>query len=510
MSYGYEDPTDGWRSSEPDPASRGRRRAPADDADDAWQSERAGRQGQVPEAGGQYGYPASPPDRVWSGSGGRDYPPPPSGRPSIPDSGYGEPPTDRGWGAAPAERPYDAPSTESRGWGDPPPPRRPTGPQGPREDSAYARRPDGPAVGYPDERGWDGPRPAGRPPQAWQTDLQAERARRGYGEPPHQRRGPEDYRGGEYRSGAPARAGVYGAPAPADPRTRPGTVYPPRPRPGDDYVGGRGIDLDRSDDEPAPRGPWLKVLAVLATVALLAVCGAGFYITFLGKKGSDGAGGPTVHDITSRTIDPAPLTVAEVFPAATINLTGGDGGASTAPSSSGSAAASGAVQPYQVVKAEAGECKTAAVGDLATLLEGGGCSQVVRATLLTADQQYVVTTGLFNLKDEATTKQVKEGVKDIVNATKGRFSGFMAGGATDVIGRAKTQLAWDSRGHFLIYCVIARVDAAEPDARSPVVTQMVTDLVESYLNETVLTNRTLTPPPVPSAANSAAPTGSKK
>ncbi len=167
------------------------------------------------------------------------------------------------------------------------------------------------------------------------------------------------------------------------------------------------------------------------------------------------------------------------------------------------------MQPYQVVKAEAGQCKNAVVGDLAALLESGGCSQVVRATLLTADQQFVVTTGIFNLRDEATTKQVKEGVKGIVNATKGRFTGFMAGGATDVIGRAKTQLAWDVRGHFLIYCVIARADSGEPDAASPPVTQMVTDLVESYLNETVLTNRTLTPPPVPSAANTGSPATSK-
>jgi hypothetical protein len=209
-----------------------------------------------------------------------------------------------------------------------------------------------------------------------------------------------------------------------------------------------------------------------------------------------------VHDISNQGIDPAPLTVAEVFPAATINpggSAGDSGSAGAAPSGSASTAASGSVQPYQVVKAETAECKTAVVGDLVTLLANSGCSQVVRATLLTADQRYVVTTGLFNLRDEATAKQVNDEVKGIVNATKGRFTGFMAGGATDVIGRAKTQLAWDTRGHFLIYCVIARADSQEPDPKNPSVTQMVTDLVETYLNETVLTNRTLTPPAVPSS-----------
>jgi len=163
------------------------------------------------------------------------------------------------------------------------------------------------------------------------------------------------------------------------------------------------------------------------------------------------------------------------------------------------------MQPYQVVKPELNDCKNAVVGDLTALLASAGCTEVVRATLLTADQQYVVTAGLFNLLDADSAKRASDGVKGVVDATKGRFTGFMAGGATDIIGRAKTQLAWDTRGHFLLYCVIARADGKDPDAGSAQVTQIVTDLVENFLNETVLTNRTLTPPAVPSGATSASP-----
>ncbi len=484
MTYGYGDPNGGWPPSEPDPAARGRRRAADEGAgDDAWQSERTARQPYPPDERG-----GPPPTGVYG-----------SRRPAVP--------------AEPAEDPrYGQSHLTDR----------------------FVRR-DGPSVTRPPadgERGWEQPRPPGRPPQG--PDEYDDRARRGYADPPGQRRGaygppPEgarpdgqysggQYSGGQYEAGGygdrPARVNQYGVGAPVDPRTRP-TGAPPRPRTGDDYY-----DDERPGEPGGPSGrvpgrkrsPWTPVLAIVATVALLAVCGFGLHVMFFGgKPGPDGKTGATVHDISNQTIDPAPLTVAEVFPAASFNVGPATASGSAAAKPSGSASASAApagLQPYQVVKSDAGDCKNAVVGDLITLLANAGCTQVVRATLLTADQQYVITTGLFNLRDATTAKQVNDGVRDVVGATKGRFTGFMAGGATDVIGRAKTQLAWDTRGHFLLYCVIARADGADPDAKNPAVTQMVSDLVEAYLNETVLTNRTLNPPAVPSSDAPSVPASS--
>lgn len=458
MTYG------GWPPSEPDPAPRPRRHA-AEDDDGTWQ--------------GGWGAPPPPPRAAEPDADPRrnQYPDDRYVRrdgPAVTRPGTGEPwnaprPPGEPWNAArpPATEQWDA----GRRFGD-----RPPGGQVYGGGQTY-----GGGQGYDDRGGYD------------------DRARRGYGEPARQG---WDTGRDERADGYDGRRGnQYGVGT--DPRTRPG---PPRPRTGDDYY--------YDDEEPqrpsrAPkrkRSPWVPVLAVVATVALLAVCGAGFYVTFLGgKPGDDGKG--SAHDISSQTVDPVPLTVAEVFPAATITV--GTASGASAPASGAASAAPG-VQPYQVVKTDAGDCKNAVVGDLVALLDGAGCTQVVRATLLTADQQYVITTGLFNVRDNATAKQVGDGVKGVVDATKGRFSGFMAGGATDVIGRAKTQLAWDTRGHFLIYCVIARADSADPDAKNPAVTQIVTDLVEGYLNETVLTNRTLTPPAQPpSGAASGAPSPSQ-
>jgi hypothetical protein len=59
------------------------------------------------------------------------------------------------------------------------------------------------------------------------------------------------------------------------------------------------------------------------------------------------------------------------------------------------------------------------------------------------------------------------------------LSGYAAGGASDVIARSPTRLGWDVRGHYLIYCVVAR------SAGGPITDQaaqpVIQDLVEKYL-----------------------------
>ncbi len=98
-----------------------------------------------------------------------------------------------------------------------------------------------------------------------------------------------------------------------------------------------------------------------------------------------------------------------------------------------------------------------------------------------------MTAGIFNLKDNAAAVQAHEQIKSLVDDEKGRFTGFVAGTASRVLGRAPTQLAWDAQGHFLVYCVIARADAKEFEDGDPHLRVIIYDLAEKYLRDHVLT-----------------------
>ncbi|HKT04132.1 MAG TPA: hypothetical protein VJT31_31805, partial [Rugosimonospora sp.] len=211
------------------------------------------------------------------------------------------------------------------------------------------------------------------------------------------------------------------------------------------------------------------VLGVLASVALVAVAGAAAWITFSGSSADGAAQGPTGHDITSQRTDPAPLSVSEVFPGGTVTPQPG--------------------RAYALVRSQAAaDCASAVVGNLADLLKQAGCTQVVRATLTSPDQVYVVTAGVFNLTDEAAAQQVAGGIQASVSATKGRLSGYAAGGASDVFAHAPTRLGWDTRGHFLLFCVVARADGTAI-ASDATIRPILDDLVEKYLKGTVLKAR---------------------
>jgi len=230
---------------------------------------------------------------------------------------------------------------------------------------------------------------------------------------------------------------------------------------------------------------------VLAIIALVAVCGIGGYIMFFSKQGNNSAAGTGGHDLSSQQVDRVPLTVAELFPHASLTVK---------PAADDKVVPG--LQPYTVVKTEAGACKLTVVGDdLVALLTGDGCSQVVRATLTSADHGYVVTAGILNLRDATTATKALDDIKNTIDAAKGRFNGLSGGGATDIIARAPTQLGWDARGHYLVFCVIARADGAAVDPNSPGVTQLTRDMIQNYLEGVVLHAREVNGPP------SAAPSG---
>jgi hypothetical protein len=232
--------------------------------------------------------------------------------------------------------------------------------------------------------------------------------------------------------------------------------------------------------------PWMTALGLVAVAVLVAVCAAGGYLVFTapgsGGSGADRTPGALPHDITSRRTDAAPLSEAELFPAASV------------------------ANGYQLLKSQAlTDCRSAAVGEPVKMLPVQDCSQVVRGALLSADQAFVVTVGLFNFGTEVNAKQASESIRDSVGAQKGRFTGFNLGTPpSDVYARAATQLGWDIRGHFLAYCVIARADGKAIDGDDPTAHQIINDLVEKYLIGTVLQARVYPPSPVPPAGSAPA------
>jgi hypothetical protein len=231
-----------------------------------------------------------------------------------------------------------------------------------------------------------------------------------------------------------------------------------------------------------PRGPrstvWKGLLAGLSLVVLLTVCGFSAYFIMEDERAgvaavNDVLASPTVvpRDISSREVDPAPLTEAEVFPASEIAIVPG--------------------QPaYQVLKTqEIADCRAGATDDLRALLAEAGCSQLVRGTLKSPTGAYLVTGGIFNLATEENANKVYDGIKPLVDANKGRFTGLVAGKETQPIALAETHLGWDVRGHYLVYCVIARADGRKFDPGDPYARQIIYDMIVLHLKNNVLEKR---------------------
>lgn len=276
--------------------------------------------------------------------------------------------------------------------------------------------------------------------------------------------------GGTHSAGTAPVGAFHERPAPYGSPTRVGPATESRRGSPDAPASNRPGAPTRRSLRATRRG---RLMGTLAVAALVVVLGYGGYIAFFSTSdGTSAAAGPRAHDITSQRADPAPLTPAEVFPGTAVTATTGG-------------------QAYRLVKSQqAADCGTAVVGDISSLLSAAGCTQVVRATLLSADQTYVITAGIFNLRDADGAKQAADGIQVSLSATRGRFTGYPVGGISDVIQRAPTQLGWDVQGHFLVYAVVAKADGTQiADAAS--VRPTIQDLVEKYLMGKVIHARTL-------------------
>lgn len=247
----------------------------------------------------------------------------------------------------------------------------------------------------------------------------------------------------------------------------------------------RPVRVDPVKPMNKPRSRWVAALSTVAVLVLLAVCGLGTYFLVKDERNgpeqarrTDASASPSLQrrDISTRDVDAALLTEAEVFPRPQV---------AAAPNEA----------PYQVLKTQASDdCRTAATDQLGTLLVNLGCNQVVRGTIKTPDNNYLVTAGIFNLRDEPAAIQAHENIKPTIDAQKGRLTGLLAGPGTEILVRSPMILGWHARGHYLAYCIIARADGKAFDANDPFPNKIQADILTTHLRDNVIGARAVVQP----------------
>jgi hypothetical protein len=225
------------------------------------------------------------------------------------------------------------------------------------------------------------------------------------------------------------------------------------------------------------------LMSALGAVIMVSICGLGaFFIVADERRGhnAEAAEVPVAQqvvprDISSRAVDPRPLSTAEVFPRSVIV---------PAP---GTAA-------YRVEMTHIDtDCRVATTGNLGPLLDGYGCSQFVRATLTAPTAGYVVTAGIFNLADQRGANAAHERIKPLVDSGAGTFAGMAAGPGTAPVALPSAQVGWHVRGHYLVYCVIARPDGRIIADDDPNAQRIIFDMIESHLRDGVIGRRAVAP-----------------
>jgi hypothetical protein len=163
--------------------------------------------------------------------------------------------------------------------------------------------------------------------------------------------------------------------------------------------------------------------------------------------------------IATRAVDPAPLTEAEAFPsdAATFGVTQTDLTA---------------------------DCSLAAGGALGSTLQRYGCSQAVRAALTVPYADYRITAGMLNLPDTKSAMAVGNQIRYLVETGDGSFTEMS--GATTGPG---TPILWRTRGHYVMYCVIAGPSGELVPPGDPWVDQLTRDILDTHLHDSVLVRR---------------------
>jgi hypothetical protein len=153
----------------------------------------------------------------------------------------------------------------------------------------------------------------------------------------------------------------------------------------------------------------------------------------------------------------------------------------------------------------ADDCRVGANGEVGKLLVAVGCNQVVRGVFGSPDGGYLVTAGIFNLPDDASATKASSDIEGLVNGGQGRFTGYISDVNQNlVMGRAPTNLAWEVRGHFIVYTVVARTDGAEISADDAGVKLVVYDILRKYLRDKIIVEWSIEKAPPSGSASPAA------
>lgn len=219
--------------------------------------------------------------------------------------------------------------------------------------------------------------------------------------------------------------------------------------------------------------PWVITIGVISVAMVLAVCS--FSSWTLLRDGDQPVGapieGPTAEyrDISSRELDPTPLTVADVFPTREI--------------------VADPNYPPHVMMGEphvSEDCSVAADGEVRRILVANGCSQVLRASYGSYDSVYFATAGVLNLPDEAVATHIATEIQSLIQTDQGRFRGYISQPTVnDLLYSAAPRLGWEVRGHFLLYIVIVRQDGAAIGSEETGAEVVYYDILKTYLRETI-------------------------
>jgi len=234
----------------------------------------------------------------------------------------------------------------------------------------------------------------------------------------------------------------------------------------------------------AKRGKRRLLLAALAVV-VVGVLGAAAYVFVLKPKPPAGPSTATAGPLPTaasaaaataacvkwfgeychiqlRTYDPAPLTVAELFPPAFLNET--DHNSFT-----------------RVGTRLDKKCSAAVIGqDLVKALQAGKCTQVLRASYVSGDNKIMGTIGVVNL---ATTNQAHYAGK-VVGPNNFIAPLSTAKGITSKLGKGTGVVQAQFKGHYLILTWAEFTNASTPKttAQSQQLEQFETDLVAGTAN----------------------------
>lgn len=254
--------------------------------------------------------------------------------------------------------------------------------------------------------------------------------------------------------------------------------FPVRPR----ATGHHRLPSARSLALREPERTMHLVMTGIGALIMLGICGLSSFFIIADERRGLGAPDTGItavaaapYAISSRVIDPEPLTLAEVFSATDIRLRSGD-------------------DAYRVTMTHVDtDCETATTGRLGEVLAAHGCSQVVRAAMTAPYGGYRVTVGVFNLADAEGAAAAGALVRPLVESGEGSFAAMAAGAAPgqDPLARPDSQVGWHDRGHYLMYCVISRPDNAAVQPDDPYARRITADLIDNYLAGEVLGARAL-------------------